>query len=127
MFEKAGKLTDLVGVLRNQHQAGRKVTEQIIALAKSTTSSSVKEKELARQPFTFNRMYRPHKAREDTILFPALRTVVSPKEFDVMGDEFEEHEHRMFGEKGYESIVEKIAGYEKKLGIHELAKFTPAI
>ena len=33
-FEKANHLTDLVKILRTQHQVGRKLTEQIIQSAK---------------------------------------------------------------------------------------------
>ena len=40
----------------------------------------------------FIRMYRPHKAREDTILFPAFHSIVSPDEFDALGDAFEDQE-----------------------------------
>ena len=73
----------------------------------------------------FIRMYRPHAAREDTILFPALRSIVSAKEFDSLGDEFEEIEEKLFGERGFEKIVAQVAKLEKTLGIYELAQFTP--
>jgi hemerythrin-like domain-containing protein len=69
-FEKAGRLNDLTKVLRAQHQAGRRVTEQITQLATAQglkdPQSASKLKELMRQ---FVRMYEPHEAREDTVLF----------------------------------------------------------
>ena len=34
-------------------------------------------------------MYRPHAAREDTDLFPLLRSLVSPLEDDAMAEDFE--------------------------------------
>ncbi len=34
-------------------------------------------------------MYRPHEAREDTILFPALRKLVSKNEYHSLGEKFE--------------------------------------
>src|SRR5437764_9830131 len=37
----------------------------------------------------FNRMYAPHEAREDTVLFPELHKIVSPHEYDAMGEQFE--------------------------------------
>ena len=125
-FEKAGKLADLTKVLREQHQAGRRVTEQITQLATAQTlknpSSSAKLKDLMRQ---FVRMYEPHEAREDTVLFPALRSVVSKNEFDALGEDFEKKEHQLFGEEGFEKMVERVASIEKSLGIYELAQFTP--
>src|SRR5207237_5266049 len=35
----------------------------------------------------FIRMYNPHEAREDTVLFPAFRKIVSPHEFDALGED----------------------------------------
>ena len=37
----------------------------------------------------FIRMYNPHEAREDTVLFPAFRGIVSANEFDSLGEDFE--------------------------------------
>jgi hemerythrin-like domain-containing protein len=70
-------------------------------------------------------MYRPHKAREDTVLFPAFRKIVSAKEFDSLGESFEKKEDELFGEGGFEKIVDEVAGIEKRLGIFELSQFTP--
>jgi hypothetical protein len=33
----------------------------------------------------FIRMYEPHEAREDTVLFPAIRSIVSKHEFAALG------------------------------------------
>ncbi|MBN8788426.1 MAG: hypothetical protein J0I84_15155 [Terrimonas sp.] len=70
-------------------------------------------------------MYRPHEAREDTVLFPALRDIISKNEFDSLGEDFEKREHQLFGEGGFGQFVDKVAGIEKQLGIYELAQFTP--
>jgi hemerythrin-like domain-containing protein len=125
-FEKAGRLTDLTKVLRAQHQAGRRVTEQITQLATAQAlkdpSSSSKLKDLMHQ---FVRMYEPHEAREDTVLFPAIRSIVSKHEFGALGEEFEKKEHQLFGEEGFEKMVDRVASIEKSLGIYDLAQFTP--
>jgi len=73
----------------------------------------------------FIHMYRPHAAMEDTVLFPAFRSIVSPGEFDEMGEKFEDKEEELFGKEGFEKIVESVGEIEKKLGIHELSIFTP--
>ena len=122
-FEKAGKLTDLVAVLRQQHRAGREVTAQILQLA--AAKSAADRQKLVAAIGAFIRMYRPHEAREDTVLFPALHWIVSPHEFDALGDDFEKKEHELFGKEGFEGMVVKVAGLEKQLGIFDLAKFTP--
>jgi hemerythrin-like domain-containing protein len=122
-FEKAGKLADLVAVLRQQHRAGREVTAQILQLA--AAKSAADRPKLVDAISAFVRMYRPHEAREDTVLFPALHWIVSAREFDALGDDFEKKEHELFGKEGFESMVNKVGGLEKQLGIYDLAKFTP--
>ena len=121
-FEKAHRLADVTAVLREQHQAGRRLTAQIAQLAKLPT---IKEPALANALRQFVRMYRPHEAREDTVLFPALRQIVSKQEFAALGADFEKKEHELFGEEGFEHMVERVAMIEKGLGIYELAQFTP--
>jgi hemerythrin-like domain-containing protein len=127
-FEKAGKLADLTGVLRTQHQAGRRLTDQMMQLATEASlkdaSSASRLRNAMRQ---FIRMYAPHEAREDTVLFPALRSIVSKHEFDALGEAFEKKEHQLFGEDGFEKMVDRVASIEKALGIYDLAQFTPHI
>ncbi len=125
-FKKANQLTDLVEVLLQQHHAGRTITDQVMQLTKSTTSTDTENEKLIRLLTDFNTMYRPHEAREDTVLFPAFRKIVSQHEYDSLGEEFENNEHKLFGEEGFETMVNKVAGIEKQLGIYELAQFTPA-
>jgi hemerythrin-like domain-containing protein len=127
-FEKANQLTDLVQVLRSQHKAGRVLTEQIIQFGKmkSLTDTSESQK-LIKLLGDFNGMYRPHEAREDTVLFPAIRKIISKNEYFSLGEEFEDKEHKLFGKDGFETIVEKVANIEKQLGIYELSKFTPQL
>jgi hemerythrin-like domain-containing protein len=125
-FRKARKLVDLVDVLAAQHQAGRRLTETTARLA---NASSLKDagtrKELRDSMAAFVRMYAPHEAREDTVLFPELRRIVSAHEYDALGDDFEKKEHQLFGSDGFEKMVDRVAGIEKKLGIYDLAAFTP--
>ena len=77
-FEKRQKLVELVQVLRQQHQAGRRVTDVILRVSGGEAfGKSEGRAELTTAVHNFIRMYRPHEAREDTVLFPALRTIVS--------------------------------------------------
>jgi hemerythrin-like domain-containing protein len=125
-FEKAGRLTDLTRVLRAQHQAGRRLTEQITRAATleglKNPQSAAALKDAMHQ---FVRMYEPHEAREDTVLFPALRTIISKQEFGALGEDFEKKEHQLFGDEGFEKMVDRVAAIEKTLGIYDLAQFTP--
>ena len=127
-FEKANHLVELVKVLRTQHQAGRRVTDITLRFAnlKSLKNDSERAQLIASMQ-QFIRMYNPHEAREDTILFPAFHKIVSPHEFDSLGEDFEKKEDELFGEDGFEKVVDKVAGIEKRLGIYDLAQFTPKI
>jgi len=125
-FRKAGKQVDLVEVLLRQHQKGRLITEQVQRLSEASTfKDSAARKRLAAYLGEFNRMYRPHAAREDTVLFPDFHKIVKLSEYDELGEAFEDKENQLFGEDGFENMVRKVADIEKKLGIYDLAQFTP--
>jgi hemerythrin-like domain-containing protein len=125
-FRKAGKLVGLVDTLQTQHKAGRELTAQIRELAATATFKLVSDADkLGDALRAFLRMYRPHEAREDTVLFPAFRSVVSPHEYAALGDDFEKKEDELFGEDGFFKVVDQVAQLEKKLGIYDLSKFTP--
>jgi hemerythrin-like domain-containing protein len=125
-FVRAKKMVDLVETLKTQHQAGRDVTAQIWNLSQPEKFRAKDNREKLMQACgSFIRMYRPHEAREDTVLFPALRTILKPKQVEELGERMEENEHKILGDEGFEKSVEQVATIEKQLGIHELAQFTP--
>ena len=124
-FRKANKLVDLVDVLLAQHQAGRRVTD--IILQNATVKDQDEKLTVVRAIRQFNTMYAPHEAREDTVLFPAFHEIVSKHEYDSLGEDFEKKENELFGQEGFEKMVDKVAGIEKQLGIYDLAQFTPKV
>lgn len=122
-FEKAGKLGDLTATLRRQHQVGRTLTERILALAKGPLGDADRA-QLATVLRSFNHMYRPHAAREDTVLFPELRGLVGAKAYQELGEELEDKETQMLGEHGFERAVAAVAKLERDFGVDDLAKLT---
>jgi hemerythrin-like domain-containing protein len=125
-FRRAGRMVELVDVLYQQHQAGRRLTDTILGLVPASQAPGESRNRLIASLQSFIAMYRPHEAREDTDLFPKLRAIVSPHEFDAMREDFERDERRRFGEGGFESYVARVAALEQSLGIHDLALLTPA-
>jgi hemerythrin-like domain-containing protein len=125
-FQQAGTLVDLVTVLQQQHDAGRRVTDRILQLA---TAGALREpssrQALDSSILQFIRMYRPHEAREDTVLFPAFRKLVSPQEYDALGDQFEARERQIFGGDGFDMARDQVQALEQQMGIYDLAQFTP--
>jgi hemerythrin-like domain-containing protein len=127
-FEKAGKLVELVKVLYQQHQAGRKLTTALQGLlSRERWGKAPERQQAAVYLHAFSRMYRPHAAREDTVLYPAFRAVISPKEFLDLGEKFEAKEEKLFGKDGFEKVVAQVAQLEQRLGIYELSQFTPKV
>jgi len=120
-LQAAQRETELVAILLRQHQRGRELTDTILSRARSGAPS-----DLAPILRSFGRMYRPHAAREDTVLFPAFRDTVGRSAYRELGEQFEEREHYQFGEHGFQTVVAEVASIERALSIHDLARFTPA-
>jgi hemerythrin-like domain-containing protein len=124
----AGQLTDTVTTLVVQHARGRVVTQFILkeATARGAASPGTRA-ELAAAMQTFDRMYEPHEAREDTVVFPAFRQIVPAKELADLGQHFADLEHQQFGTDEFTAMVARVAGIEQALGIYDLNQFTPQV
>jgi len=119
-MEKAKKLNDLTATLRRQHEAGRTLTANIVKLCDGGDA-----KQLAQFLRVFNRMYRPHAAREDTVLFPAFHDLVGEKAYRELGEQFEDQERKQLGNEGFEGAVAQVARLEEQFGLSDLDQFTP--
>jgi hemerythrin-like domain-containing protein len=125
-MQKAGKLVDLVNVLKVQHEAGRRLTATILSNATaSSLTNRVKVAALTGAIEQFIRMYEPHAAREDTDLFPAFHSLFTEKQFDELGDRFEEREHQLLGNSSFAGTLDEVRQLERTLGIYDLSNFTP--
>jgi hemerythrin-like domain-containing protein len=119
---KSGSLVSVVSTLTAQHQRGREITEYVLAFTQKTIRPEAAEP-LAKTLEAFARMYEEHAAMEDTIVFPAWKKTMSPKERDAMGHRFEDIEHETFGKDGFDDAVDQIGAIEKAFGL-ELAGLT---
>lgn len=124
-FKKAGRDVALVDTLLAQHEAGRRVTQTILQAAPGSRAAGDDRRRVTDAIRSFIAMYRPHAAREDTELFPKLRSLVSSHEYDAMAEDFEKKERQMFGGDGFEMMVDRVARLEQAIGINDLARFTP--
>ena len=75
----------------------------------------------------FVRMYEPHEAREDTVVFPAFRQLVPAGELADLGQQFADLERQQFGTDEFTAMVTRVAGIEQNLGIYDLDQFTPQV
>jgi hemerythrin-like domain-containing protein len=121
---KSGAVAATVSTLLAQHQRGREITDYILAVTQKTLGAPSAEV-LAKTLESFARMYEEHTAMEDTIVFPAWKKTLSPKELDLAGDRFEAIEKKTFGKDGFDDAVDQISAIEKALGIELTAITAP--
>jgi hemerythrin-like domain-containing protein len=101
------------------------LTDRVLAATSGAAAPDQPAREaLVQDMSAFIRMFEPHEAREDTVVFPTLRDVVPAKEFRNLAETFEDEEHRRFGQAGFQGVVDKVADIEKSLGIYDLSRFT---
>ncbi len=119
-------LNDTITILKKQHEAGRKLTDEILKLSTpdQIAKSGASEK-LIGAAEAYARMYRAHIAREDTIFYPMLARVYTTTELKGFAEQITEKENKLFGEKGFEKLVEDVDAIEKLLKINDLDSFTP--
>ena len=110
---------ELVATLKQQHERGRQLTDDILRLAGTAPSAA-----LADPLRAYVRMMRPHIARENTVIFPAFRGVIGKKNYLKLGDKFEDREHKLLGPHGFEDAVKEVAKIEVVWGIDDLARYT---
>jgi hemerythrin-like domain-containing protein len=123
---QAGQLKPTVSTLLLQHARGREITQLI--LAESGGSGSVPAPaadRVAGGMAAFVRMYEPHEAREDTVVYPAFRALLTPAEIADLGERFAHLQTEQFGTDGFAAMVARVAAIEQALGIYDLGQFTP--
>lgn len=123
-FKTAGRMVELVTVLAAQHAACRKLTARIIELAPKSAGKAERDSMIEAMQATIT-LYWPHAAREDTDVFPTLRSLVTPNEFEQIGEMLEKSETEKFGADGFEKVAKKVEALEKRIGINDLSQFTP--
>lgn len=121
--QAGGDAAQDVDTLITQHRRGREITQFIATTAKQGRIGSESAGALANALTSFVRMYRAHAAREDTVIFPAWKKVEGDH-VKELAEEFEEIEHKQFGEDGFDKAVERITRIEQTLGLAALAGFT---
>ncbi len=126
LFEQKNLNVSLIKTLKKQHNKGRIITSQLKELLRSAESAAENQKMIRVLLKKFIVMYRPHEAREDTVLFPQVRSLLSEEAFKKLGEKFEDLEHELFGPEGFQAIVRKVESIEKELGIYRLEQFTPS-
>lgn len=124
-LRQADQLVDTVDTLLVQHARGRRLTMRVLDATSGPSLSATARTQLTVDLTAFVRMYEPHEAREDTVVFPTLRAILPARQLQSLADTFVAEENRQFGPGEFNRMVNTVAGLERTLGIHDLAQFTP--
>lgn len=117
----------LVQTLLTQHDRGRHLTAAISAVAADGLGPAANRVALRRYLTLFVRMYAPHEAWEDTVVFPALRAACTERVLDELAERFADLQSAQYGDDALARMLSQVAGVEEQLGIADLAAFTPPL
>ena len=126
IFLKKGVLCDTINELQHQHNLGRILTDSIIK--RSMEPMTYENATLLIESMSlFIKMYRIHEAREDTVVFPEFKKLLTKKEYEKLGDKFEQIERETFGPGGFEKNLAMVELIEKELNIFSLERISTDI
>ena len=124
VMKAGGEAASLVPILIAQHARGRQITAFVQAQTASGSITGTIAGPLAEALDSFARMYEPHAAYEDTIVFQAWRASLTPKALDEAADQFEDIEKATFKGDGFKAAVDEVTSIETALRIHDLSRYT---
>lgn len=119
-----GPVAIYADVLVAQHTRGREITDYLLSVSKGERISTNQVDGVTKALESFVRMYEHHAAIEDTVVFPAWKKLTGDQEYNELGEKFEEIEHEIFGEDGFESALRRMEEIESSLGLTNLDMFT---
>jgi hemerythrin-like domain-containing protein len=123
-FKRAGRLLALVNVLSDQHRAGRRLTDIVLQTALTGRKDAEDRRRLVHAMQSFIAMYRPHTAREDTVLLPMLKDLFTPGEYEDLAAKVEKSGRRYFVGSRFDGVVQQVASFEIAMGINDLTQYT---
>jgi len=121
-----GQAATLVDTLEQQHRRGREITDFISRTAAGGIGTMQREP-LADALAGMVRMYNAHATWEDTVIFPAFRESMDAREYEELGERFEEIEKRQFGHDAFEDALKQVEQAQQALGIGDLGSFTAPV
>ena len=73
---------------------------------------------------SFCRMYLAHISRENSVAFRTFQAMIPHARYQDLGEQFEDKEHALFGQDGFEKTLDRVIVIEKDLQINNLDQFT---
>lgn len=124
-LRQAGLLVPTIDTLLVQHAGGRQITTLLLADANSGALADPQTRQKVVAALTgFVTMFDPHEAREDTLVYPAFRSLLSPGELNGLATTFAQLEERQLGIGAFAAALGRVEAVEQELGIYDLDQFT---
>ena len=123
-LKQAGKMVALIDILIDQHHIGRGLTDIVLRTALTGRKDASDRRQLVRALQSFIAMYRPHTAREDTVLMPMVRDLFAPGEYEDMAAKLGKNGRRYFASSSFDGMVQQVASFETAIGVNDLTQFS---
>jgi hemerythrin-like domain-containing protein len=118
-----GPAAEDVDILVAQHNRGRAITDFVLEVTGHGRMAAA-ALPLAASLASFVWMYENHSAREDTVVYPAWKEVLSAPEYQEMARRFVEVEGELVGANSFGDAVARIGDIEQAFGMTDLGQFT---
>ncbi len=122
LFQKSGRMGDLINTLREQHAAARTLTDAILKAGEGGAAST----NLALNIREYMHMIQAHTAYEETVLYPQIRTVAGGQ-YNQLETTLRDLTRTTLGTGGFAGLLTKVEDLERSAGITSLAQFTPKL
>lgn len=127
-FREANYIVEIINELHNQHVAALLITKQMSLLSSAGGSLDKNStRKLTDYCTAISRMYRPHMAWEQTIVFPTFYDIVSMEYVRDIQKEMEAEEQQILGDTGFRGLVGRLSEIEKEVGTYDLRNYTPKL
>lgn len=128
VFEKRESFESLIKELQEQHRMARLLTDDIVHRSRSERLRTMdNRRKLVASLRKFVTMYRTHMSREDTMLYPALQTTLSPQAYAALNKTLDDEFEKRLGSRRLDELKDLINELEKKLSIDNINRVTPKI
>ncbi len=127
LMQKTGKMGDLLSTLREQHAAGRRLTDVILQLTSGEAGGTPNMEALSRNILAYLNWIRPHTAFEETMLYPQIRATLPDRDYEQFQKTLTEATRKKLGPEGFNGLLQKVTELEKSVGVTSLAQWTPKV
>jgi hemerythrin-like domain-containing protein len=119
-----GALAAMTGVMQQQHERGRAITDFILSQCASGAVDAAQAEAAARALESMADMYEAHAAFEETVVYPAWRKTLSEPQWRDMGQRFASLQLSRFKTDDFAPVQLHVTALEHRLGAPDSSVYT---